>query len=192
MKPSRKGAFAAAIIVCVVGVAVSSAVVAVNLINANQVTTYFAGSRATIYSDIKGLVADSSIVVRGEVVGFSEDTIPADGGAPGIPTTVAQFRLAEVVEPEGASGEMTFTMPEVGDIVSVVQMGTREVVSEYPILEPGLEYLLFLTASNLHRGEYFVTGVSAGIYVETENGDFRRLVETEDALPERLAIASFQ
>ncbi|MCR2809938.1 MULTISPECIES: hypothetical protein [unclassified Microbacterium] len=75
----------------------------------------------------------------------------------------------------------------VGDVIQVRQDGV-----DPSVLQPGQEYLLYLTPSMLSGEEaahFFITGTVAGAYLR-EGDDFRRVAaDSGDDLPDTIEIA---
>lgn len=152
-------------------------------------------SRAETYESLDQLIADSSIAIEGHVVGGTAGEIPSsDKGGPSMPTTVALVEIASVVPLTGASTDVAFAEQRAGDVIRVVQLGTTESGAEYPFLRSGVDYLLFLTASNrslAEKPEYFVTGVWAGMFQKSRNG-YSPSWKEGDTLPDSLTIEIVQ
>jgi len=136
-----------------------------------------AGSRSTLYDSLDAISADSSALVIGTVrqqVGEGSTTVSSVEvtNAPSNP------QLGSNLDDDPAA-------VEVGDVVEVRQ-------DAEPFLESGVEYLLFLTPSELPgdaASQYFITGAVAGLY-ERDGGEFRRVVtDSGDKMPETITIA---
>lgn len=136
-----------------------------------------AGSRATLYDGLDAISADSSAIVIGTVrqqVGEGSTTVSSVevANAPSNPQLGANL--------DDGAGSV-----EVGDVVDVRQ-------DAEPFLESGVEYLLFLTPSELAgdaASQYFITGAVAGLY-ERDGSEFRRVVtDSGDTMPETISIA---
>ncbi|MEU9336550.1 hypothetical protein AB0D49_25825 [Streptomyces sp. NPDC048290] len=132
-------------------------------------TTRIHLSRAVEYTELTGLAANSSAVVKvtaGTATG---------GEINGVPTTVTEVRVTQLV-----SGEIP------GDTLSVQQFGNGETIVENsaPILKQGNEYLLFVRPFHFEEsdetGLHSITG-GRGEYVYDKERDTYRLQGGEDA-----------
>jgi hypothetical protein len=135
------------------------------------------GSRAVLYDSIEGLASDSTAIVIGTV---SDQR--TDGDA-----TVSSIEVLSAP----TSPQLGATAPEaepvsVGDTVAV-----RQDPSSRPLLDPGKEYMLWLTPTMLDgdaANEFFITGSNAGIYLVDGDIGHRVTTETGDELPETITI----
>jgi hypothetical protein len=125
------------------------------------------GTRTELYQSVRELAADSSLVALVDVQSqevlepASERDIPYTLSTVNVVRSFAPGALGKEV-PQGAPSPDTRS----GQIV-VRQMGTSEMETPAPILQPGTRYLLFLTPTMLEgeaASQYYVTGGSAGIY----------------------------
>jgi len=145
--------------------------------------SFIDGTRAVIYQSLDELVADTEIVVTATVT----DAIETTSG--GLPATKFSLTVLDMVETADLSNP-TGIAPDVDHQISVVQYGNDEVTGLSESLKTGETYLLFLVATQLAAPddfEYFVTGISAGIYVETGDG-FASLAEDGDRIPKTLTV----
>lgn len=133
------------------------------------------GSRAELYASFQQLASDSdlvAVVTAGGEAGVVDDPQPATG---------VEVKVDRVVQPSEGS---------VPDIV-VWQLGTSKQPGPLPVMKPGERYLLFLIATGLNRGGYFITGSAAGFW--TANGDgFTRSVDEGDDLPQDVTVAELE
>lgn len=149
--------------------------------------TSIEASRATLYSDVASIAADSSAAVEVEVQ--SQEVVQED-----IPYTLSTVTVVTPFQPKGLASALSSKSDLASaDMLVIRQLGSTEEQSvPAPILEVGQRYLLFLTPSMM-KGEaaaqFYVTGGSAGIY-RSENGSFTH-VKSEDAdtLPATLTTA---
>lgn len=140
------------------------------------------GMRATLYSSVEELAADSGAIVTGTVVSQQPG---ADGSVVSDLEVTASYRPAElganlrggpVPIPEGAIVKVT----TFGGVTSV---GSTDVTS-------GKQYLMFLTPTDLPgatQDEFFITGVTAGLY-SADGARFVKAPSEGDRLPEVLTV----
>ncbi|MFD8768449.1 hypothetical protein [Microbacterium oxydans] len=125
-------------------------------------TTTIDSSRHTLYSDVSVLSGDSEAIV--DVVVKSQEVVQEE-----IPYTLSTVTVIAPLRPKGlasnreAAAEVT---PE--EQIVIRQMGSvDEEEVPAPLLEVGHRYLLFITSTKLEgdaASQFYVTGVSAGIY----------------------------
>ncbi len=125
-------------------------------------TTTIVSSRHTLYSDVSVLSGDSEAIV--DVVVKSQEVVQEE-----IPYTLSTVTVIAPLRPKGlasnkeAAAEVT---PE--EQIVIRQMGSvDEEEVPAPLLEVGHRYLLFITSTKLEgdaASQFYVTGVSAGIY----------------------------
>lgn len=170
---------------CVIAVAAMLAGLVACVPSPSGNTTVIEGSRAVIYSDLKSLVADSSIAIIVKVSSSSE----FGGGDRSIPTSIHTLEVEEQIElptsaqTEGAAWYLA------GDSLSVLQFGTVKVKAMAPLLEIGKSYLLFLTPTQLKDvsdSTYYIVGSSAGIY-ERVGDSYENLGVEGDTVPAKLS-----
>lgn len=171
MKRTRTG-FAAVVGIALLSGTISGCAEAIPEPSTTTVTV--AGSRDILYGSLDELKADSTVVVTATVV---SQLVPKEGIA-GSPGTVSELKVvqteSELAAPQGQ--------------IFVFQYGTETVSAMAPLLEEGETYLLFLTSTGLEKAranDFFVTGVSAGIYLLTREG-YKSLGEDEDVIPSLL------
>lgn len=134
-------------------------------------TTSIDGSRHTLYSDVSALSGDSEAIV--DVVVNSQEVVQEE-----IPYTLSTVTVIAPLRPKGlasnkeASAEVT---PE--EQIIIRQMGSvDEEEVPAPLLEVGNRYLLFITSTKLDgdaASQFYVTGVSAGIYQTESSAEAR-------------------
>jgi hypothetical protein len=165
-----------------------------SLLGGCAATTASEGSRAELYSDLTALAADSSALV--EVVVESQEFVQDE-----LPFTLSTVAVVASFAPDGLAadnGEAATIAPEAELVIR--QLGPIDQTSErMSLLEVGERYLLFLTHSGLEgdaASQYYVTGVTAGIYAperdDSADGDaaFIRVdTGSGDTLPARLTTA---
>lgn len=151
------------------------------------------GSRATLYSSLKQLVADSAIIVSGAV---TRQTAEPSGGADVSPGTVSTFTVAESFAPAGIASSLGGAAPSApakGSVVTIRQFGTPGGASTGgPLLEPNVRYLLFLNPTSLPGAaadDYFIVGSEAGIY-RADGDRFVRVSSGGDRLPQTIIPAA--
>ncbi|MDY0828310.1 hypothetical protein SK224_04130 [Microbacterium sp. BG28] len=135
-----------------------------------------AGSRATLYDSIEALAADSSLVAVAVVTITERSAADCD--------TTVTARIDRRFEPAALGGTPT---AERNDVV-VRHTGPSDTLVE------GRSYLLFLTPTMLQGSaadDYFVTGVTAGIY-RVEGDHFVHVPSEGDDLPATLTPADLQ
>lgn len=150
-----------------------------------------AGSRHTLYEGLAALAADSQEVVRVRVDAQSEVGVETAERSGQSAHTLSVAQVLEAWSGDGiGSADTQQSRLEVGDRITVRQMGTQSQEMEGELLELGDEYLLFLTPTMIPDApleEFYVTGGMAGIYrvALTTNGDaeFLRLFDEGDTLP---------
>ena len=86
--------------------------------------------------------------------------------------TLADFQVDEVVSPKATGAEVPPSAQESpirpGDTITVRQMGGADTSAPAEFLTEGEQYILFLHPTMLEgpaADDYYVTGVTAGIYV---------------------------
>ncbi|MGH3689582.1 MAG: hypothetical protein ACRDT7_05450 [Microbacterium sp.] len=129
------------------------------------------GSRHTLYSEVSALSADSEAIV--DVVVESQDVVQEE-----IPYTLSTVTVIAPLHPKGlainkdVSAEVS---PE--EQIVIRQMGSvDEEKVPAPLLEVGNRYLLFITSTKLEgdaASQFYITGVSAGIYQTESSTDAR-------------------
>lgn len=139
------------------------------------------GSRVELYDSVDKLAADSSMVVVGSVQSRHEaEDMPGLGRF-----TLSDVIVEAVVSPKTTGAELpanarnSTVLP--GDTVTVRQMGGADTSAPAEFLSEGERYILFLTPTMVEgpaSDDYYVTGVTAGIYVAADaargslDGDF--------------------
>lgn len=111
-------------------------------------------SRVKIYQSLASLQGDSDVIVTGTVL--SQKTVQDIDG-------VTDFTLSTVKVLSSSKGKH-----KAGDTIVVRQIGSTEQTGYGEMMKVQSTYLLFLTESGLSGGassQYYVTGVTAGIYV---------------------------
>jgi hypothetical protein len=147
------------------------------------------GGRTTLYNGIGQLIADSRLVVVGNV--DSQSVVDANGNEP--PYTLSTVSVSRSVAPQGLaarSGGGVVGMGEGGTVV-VRQMGVSGMEVPAPLLEVGQQYLLFLTptgASGDTAGQYWTVGGPAGSF-RLDGSGFARMSEDGDRLPAAISRA---
>jgi hypothetical protein len=144
------------------------------------------GSRAKLYSSIAELAADSGAVVAGTVV----SQVPGADG-----TIVSDVKVDSSYRPKGlgnnvASGAVS--VPEAALVKVTIFGPTTSAGSAY--FTTGQQYLLFLTPTGLpgaDQDEFFITGVTAGLYIE-EGDHFVKSPSEGDELPITLTADTLQ
>ena len=156
------------------------------------------GSRATLYSNLSLLVADSSTVVAGEAV----SSVPRNDDD-GLPTTYVTIRVGEVFDPATLGDNLPPELLEAaakadvreGAEVFVKQYGSADSPGEFPPLELNDRYLLFLVPT-LQDGDdpatFYVVGASAGIYAADGTAFTRAYPQSGDTLPAELTTADLR
>jgi hypothetical protein len=148
-------------------------------------TTQVLGSRAELYGSLADLAAASDEIVAVSVV----EQQPS-----GAADSIAVSTVLDVLGDDGALRP--------GDSVEVRQLGGAGTPTsvEQPLLEPGRQYLLFLTPTDLpgeEADQYYVVGVSAGVYAPVAPIDAPVGADTEfvhvgpiegDRIPERFRV----
>lgn len=153
-------------------------------VSPQQETIGISGSRATLYGSLQELVADSAVVVTAAVIETTEFE------SSGIPATRATLQVMESVPVTGLGANKGTVAVSSGDTIKVTQYGTEVVSSSAPLLVVGKSYLLFLVSTGLPDApadEFFVTGVSAGIYEQSADG-YVSLATDDDVVPARLTV----
>lgn len=114
-------------------------------------------SRVKFYESLEAVTKDSAVVVVGTA---GSQTVTDDLGT-GLEFTLTSFAVNKVLKHKGA--------PPKSQSIIVRQDGSENESPSTELLEPGKNYLLFLTASGLPgelASQYYVTGVNAGLYVD--------------------------
>ncbi|MFJ2370624.1 hypothetical protein [Microbacterium sp. NPDC087665] len=159
-------------------------------------TTGIEGSRHTLYPDVTSLAADSSAVV--DVVVESQEVVQAE-----IPYTLSTVTVVEPFQPKALAANLDAAAPvAAAETLVIRQLGsTEEVTVPAPLLKVGERYLLFVTATMMEgeaSSQFYVTGVSAGIYESEivgearagEVGTYTRVdPESGDTLPATLSAS---
>ena len=162
-------------------------VAVVSVVAAGCVQSGESWSRHALYDSLDSLAGDSSVIVVGSITRQREEISAEAPPASRISTvevtnTPANPSLGEDLD----TGSGTVT---VGDVIQV-----REDAGS-SLLQPGREYLLFLTPSMLpgdKAAQFFITGAVAGAY-EKEGDQFTRVVTgSGDDLPDTIDIAGAQ
>lgn len=132
------------------------------MVACSTTTTTIVSSRHTLYSDVSVLSGDSEAIV--DVVVKSQEVVQEEN-----PYTLSTVTVIAPLRPKGlasnreAAAEVT---PE--EQIVIRQMGSvDEEEVPAPLLEVGHRYLLFITSTKLEgdaASQFYVTGVSAGIY----------------------------
>ena len=141
------------------------------------------GSRHTLYDDLDSLARDSSAIVVGSVRDQREEA------SAGFSSTISTVEVTNSpTNPSLGSNLDAGAVPvAVGEVIQVRQDGP-----EPNVLQPGQEYLLYLTPSMLSGEEsthFFITGAVAGAYVRNGDDFTRVAVDSGDQLPETISIA---
>lgn len=144
------------------------------------------GSRVTLYESLDQLVADSSMIVTGKVT--------AQVASPDGEYTISSFTVDESFAPVGLAASLidsgiAATSPAAGEVVTIRQFGTSGITTGGPLLTDGGEYLLFLNPTMLPgdaADDFFIVGSEAGLYAAGDGGDYRRLSDDGDLIPETL------
>lgn len=127
-------------------------------------------SRVQVYTTIDQLADDSDLVVVATVTGRVHR-----GELLGAPTTTREVTPERILK------------GDVPERLLVWQFGEGVMLPE---LQPDTRHLLFLAEYELEEGiptgEYVVTGVYAGDYVEAEDGSFEKFDPDSPELPETL------
>lgn len=157
-------------------------------------TATMSGSRAVVYTDIAGLWADSTYIVRGTATdavesGGAPGPITDEPVAPALPWTVTSFEIDEVLLARDGAATL-----DAGGTIDIRQLGNSEVIMEdgAPILGSGAEYVLFVEPFELEPGEptsdYVITG-AAGAYGVADDGSLTALDAQSEALPSGITEA---
>lgn len=137
-------------------------------------TSTSTGSRARLYASVEELSQDSPLIV----VGTSSDPVSEPD------RTGSTVTITEVI------GSTLTEAPAVGDTVRVWQVADPRLSTDTP-------YLLFLTPTGLEPTlfssgadhEYYVVGVTAGLWLSTGSTDsFERSGDEGDTLPATLNL----
>lgn len=142
-------------------------------------------SRAELYSSLAELVADSAAVVDVEVQ--SQEILDEDGTYTlSTVTVVSSFEPAGLASPSAVAPADELVVRQIG---SASGPQSSEAAT---LLEVGEQYLLFLTPTMLDGdagAQFYVVGVSAGIY-RSEDGRYVRMQSDDgDVLPDTLTAA---
>ena len=136
-----------------------------------------------MYDSLDSLARDSSAIVVGSVTNQRQES------SEGFTTTISTIEVTNTpTNPQlGANLDPESTPVAVGDLIQV-----RQDLQHPSVLDPGQEYLLYLTPSMLPGNEatdFFITGAVAGAYLK--DGDKFTRVETGsgDDLPDTIDIA---
>ena len=154
-------------------------------------------SRVKLYNSVSELAQDSDVIV----VGTAHDNwVTADLPVnPDLDFTLSDFVVEQVVRSDiPITVNDTIVVRQVGaENGSHIQVGNKKPVTAalVPILQTGQRYLLYLNHSGLDgdlASQYYITGVSAGMYVGVSAKDpthFKHITPDEgDVLPASLHI----
>lgn len=160
----------------------------------SAVDSYIEASRATLYSSVEEMTADSTWVVTGTVVSTEER---ATKSVEDLALTVVILEISSIVDTSATHGLGDANPPEIGDSIVILQIGNGRVRGPAPMLASGSDYLLFLSASGLpgvDSSAYYVTGGSAGIYRAEASGAnlFVSLATDGDKLPKTLSVSDIK
>jgi hypothetical protein len=129
------------------------------------------------FKTMKQLAAESTIVIRGRAL--SETTFDDIGSLPFVATTVV------VTE--------SFKGAALGAEVKVRQLAvSSELVSNdpTPVLQPGIEYVFFLSPSGLKgKADQYSPTSSVGVFLYNADGTADRLDTRRSRLPEKITSA---
>lgn len=157
-------------------------------------STYVGGSRSELYMSLEELAgASTGGVIVGVVTGQESE---AGSGDPPVTISTLEVRQSVAIGELGTEGVPVL---QAGQAIQVRQFGvtTQNASVTAPLLEQGEEYLLFLTESELPgdaAAQFFVTGVTAGIYRDSGSGVYERLVVevNSDVLPLTITLADLE
>jgi len=151
-------------------------------------TTTIEGSRHELFDSLDSLTAASSLIAVVKV----GDAVVADGR---VRDTVYSTSVQNTFQPKGLATALAVEPSAPAEKVLVRQVGVQGDVAPYPFLKSGEVYLLFLTPTML-QGEaskqFYITGGSAGIYVEKDGTFSHGPFEEGDRLPETLSAEDLQ
>lgn len=151
------------------------------------------GSRAKMYASLNGVIADSSVVITGTVRSQVSEPDPPSNRSP---HTLSTLVLATNLHLAGLqSAPLSNGVLAPGSEAIVRQIGIPGGHSEAPLLRVGDSYLLMLTPSSL-PGEagkqYYVTGVTAGLWRADRSGGYVQPLNQGDELPAELTVGALR
>ncbi len=172
------------------GALLAIAGVSLLLVGCAQPMTYSSSSRVKLYGSTAELAADSAMVALVTVI--KQQEYPATDSTSAYTASTAV--VGQQFRPQGISEKSTLNEKyPIGSEVIIRQLGSKSMIDEdgkNSTLSDGGTYLVFLTLSGVvgaQANEFYITGVTAGLYGSRDGGpSYRWLGADEDKLPSSL------